>query len=71
MNPDERIYLGIKFLENINPEIHNVFNITFVSGKIEEYTYILYSDGRKPSVLMEPGKYSAGMKYSVVYKQKD
>lgn len=68
VNAQERIFLGIKFLENVNPEIHNIFNITFVSGKIDEYTYILYSDGREPSVAMEPGKNSAGMKYSVVYK---
>ncbi|SFT78473.1 hypothetical protein SAMN04489724_2206 [Algoriphagus locisalis] len=68
VNPKERIYLGIKFLENVNPDIHNVFNISFVSGKIDEYTYILYSDGRKPQEMIGPGKYSAGMKYSVVYK---
>lgn len=71
MVPRERLFIGIRFLENFNPEAHNTFNITFASGKITEYTYLLYSDGRKPQEIIGPGKQSAGMKYSVVYKLKN
>ena len=70
MEPNERIFIGIKFLENVNSETQNNFNITSISGKIEEYTYILYSDGSKPQEVIGPGKNSAGIKYSVVYKLK-
>ena len=71
IDPEERKFLEIKFLENVNPDIPNVFNITFVSGKIDKYAYILYSDVREPQEVNGPGKYSAGIKYSVVYKLKD
>ena len=71
MAPNERLLVGIKFLENLNPEIPNSYNITFINGKIEEYTYLLYPDGRKPEEVLGPGKHSAGLKYSVVYKLKE
>jgi hypothetical protein len=71
MAPNERLLVGIKFLENLNPEIPNNFNVTLVNGKIEEYTYLLYPDGRKPEEVLGPGKHSAGLKYSVVYKLKE
>lgn len=71
LEPKERIFIGIKFLENVNPETQNTFNSTFISGKIEEYTYLLYPDGRKPEEVLRPGKNSAGLKYSVVYKMKE
>jgi hypothetical protein len=71
MAPKDRLFVGIKFLENVNLDAQNKFNTTFVYGKIEEYTYLLYSDGRKPEVVVGPGKNSGGMKYSVVYKLKE
>jgi hypothetical protein len=71
LSPGECVYIGIKFLENVNLDAQNKFNTTFVYGKIEEYTYLLYSDGRKPEVVVGPGKHSAGLKYSVVYKLKE
>lgn len=71
MAPNERLLVGFKFLENLNPEIPNSYNITFINGKIEEYTYLLYPDGRKPEEVIGPGKHSAGLKYSVVYKLKE
>jgi len=70
LSPHERVYVGIKFLENVNPETPDTFNFNAISGKIEEYTYILYSDGSKPQEVIGPGKNSAGIKYSVVYKLK-
>lgn len=71
MSSKERIYLGLKFIENMNPEAAHTFNITFVGGKIEESTYLLYADGRKPEEVIESGRNSVGMKYSVVYKLKN
>jgi hypothetical protein len=71
MSSKERIYVGLKFIENVNPEAAHTFNITFVGGKIEESTYLLYPDGRKPEEVIESGRNSAGMKYSVVYKLKN
>jgi hypothetical protein len=71
MAPNERLLVGFKFLENLNPEIPNSYNITFINGKVEEYTYLLYPDGRKPEEVIGPGKHSAGLKYSVVYKLKE
>ena len=71
LEPKERIFIGIKFLENVNPETQNNFNSTFTSGKIEEYTYLMYPDGRRPEEVLRPGKNSAGLKYSVVYKFKE
>jgi hypothetical protein len=71
MAPNERLLVGIKFLENLNPEIPNSYNITFINGKVEEYTYLLYPGGRKPEEVLGPGKHSAGLKYSVVYKLKE
>ena len=69
--PNERVYVGIKFLENVNPKTTDIFNINAISGKILEYTYILYSDGSRPQEVVGPGKHSAGLKYSVVYKLKE
>lgn len=66
--PKERLYLGINFLENVNQETINTFNISLVYGKIQEYTYLLYPDNRKPEEILNPGKNSAGLKYTVVYK---
>jgi len=71
LSPNERVYVGIKFLENVNPKTPDIFNINAISGKILEYTYILYSDGSKPQEVVGPGKHSAGLKYSVVYKLKE
>jgi len=71
MSSKERIYLGLKFIETVNPESAHTFNITFVSGKIEESTYFMYPGLRKPLEVVEPGKNSAGMKYAVVYKLKN
>jgi hypothetical protein len=71
LSSGERVYVGIKFLENLNPETQNTFNITFISGRIEEHTYLLYPDGRRPEEVLSPGKHSAGLKYSVVYKLKE
>ena len=71
LSSGERLYLGIKFLENVNPETQNTFNITLVNGKVFEYTYLMYSDGRRPEEVFSPGKHSAGLKYSVVYKLKE
>ena len=69
--PNERVYVGIKFLENVNQKTPDIFNINAISGKILEYTYILYSDGSRPQEVVGPGKHSAGLKYSVVYKLKE
>jgi hypothetical protein len=71
LSPNERVYVGIKFLENVNPKTPDIFNINAISGKILEYTYILYSDGIRPQEVVGPGKHSAGLKYSVVYKLKE
>uniref|UniRef100_UPI0040487FEB hypothetical protein n=1 Tax=Algoriphagus sp. TaxID=1872435 RepID=UPI0040487FEB len=71
LSPNERVYVGIKFLENVNPKTPDIFNINAISGKILEYTYILYSDGSRPQEVVGPGKHSAGLKYSVVYKLKE
>ena len=71
LSPNERVYVGIKFLENVNPKTPDIFNINAISGKILEYTYILYSDGSRPQEVVGPGKNSAGLKYSVVYKLKE
>lgn len=71
LSPQERVYVGIMFLENVNPKTPYVFNFTAISGKILEYTYLLYPDGRKPQEVVGPGKHSAGLKYSVVYKLKE
>jgi hypothetical protein len=71
LSPHERVYVGIKFLENVNPKTPDIFNINAISGKILEYTYILYSDGSRPQEVVGPGKHSAGLKYSVVYKLKE
>lgn len=71
LSPNERVYVGIKFLENVNPKTPDIFNINAISGKILEFTYILYSDGSRPQEVVGPGKHSAGLKYSVVYKLKE
>jgi hypothetical protein len=71
LSPQERVYVGIMFLENVNPKTPYIFNFTAISGKILEYTYLLYPDGRKPQEVVGPGKHSAGLKYSVVYKLKE
>jgi hypothetical protein len=71
LSPGERMYVGFKFLENVNPKTPYIFNFTAVSGKILEYTYLLYPDGRRPQEVVGPGKHSAGLKYSVVYKLKE
>ena len=71
LSPQERVYLGFKFLENVNPETPDIFNFTGISGKITEFTYLLYTDGGEPQELVGPGKNSAGLKYSVVYKLKE
>jgi hypothetical protein len=71
LSPNERVYVGIKFFENVNPKTPDIFNINAISGKILEYTYILYSDGSRPQEVVGPGKHSAGLKYSVVYKLKE
>lgn len=70
LSPGERMYVGFKFLENVNSKTPYIFNFTAISGKILEYTYLLYSDGQRPQEVVGPGKHSAGMKYSVVYKLK-
>jgi hypothetical protein len=69
--PHERVYVGIRFLENVNSKTPDTFNINAVSGKILEYTYILYLDGRRPQEVVGPGKHSAGLKYTVVYRIKE
>jgi hypothetical protein len=69
--PNERVYVGIRFLENVNAKTPDTFNINAVSGKILEYTYILYLDGRRPQEVVGPGKHSAGLKYTVVYRIKE
>lgn len=69
--PKERVLLGIRFLENVNPETPNKFNITALSGRMDDSTYLLYWDGRLPEKIYDSGKHSAGLKYSVVYKLKE
>jgi len=69
--PNERVYVGIIALENLNPKTPNTFNIVLVNGKFLESTYLLYPDGRRPEEIIKPGKHSAGLKYSVVYKLKE
>ena len=69
--PQERVYIGFKFLENVNSKTPHTFNFTAISGKILEFTYLLYPDSRGPQVVVGPGKHSAGLKYSVVYKLKE
>ena len=71
LSPNERVYIGIKFLENVNSETPHNFNISLVNGKVYEYTYLLYPDRRRPEEVLSPGKHSAGLKYSVVYKLKE
>lgn len=68
--PQERVLLGIRFLENVNPETPNKFDITVLSGRMDDSTYLLYWDGRLPEKIYDSGKHSAGLKYSVVYKLK-
>jgi hypothetical protein len=69
--PDERVLVGIRFIENVNPETPNVFNITALSGRMDDFTYLLYWDGRLPEKIFDAGKHSMGLKYSVVYKLKE
>ena len=69
--PDERVLVGIRFIENVNPETPNVFNITALSGRMDDFTYLLYWDGRVPEKIFDAGKHSMGLKYSVVYKLKE
>ena len=69
--PQERVLVGIRFLENVNPETPNKFNITALSGRMDDSTYLLYWDGRLPEKIFDSGKHSAGLKYSVVYKLKE
>jgi len=69
--PQERVLVGIRFLENVNPETPNKFNITALSGRMDDSTYLLYWDGRLPEKIFDPGKHSAGVKFSVVYKLKE
>lgn len=69
--PNERVYIGIIALENLNPITPNTYNIVLVNGKFLESTYLLYPDGRRPEEIIKPGKHSAGVKYSVVYKLKE
>jgi hypothetical protein len=68
--PDERVLVGIRFIENVNPETPNVFNFTVLSGRMEDFTYLLYWDGRVPEKIFDSGRHSLGLKYSVVYKLK-
>lgn len=69
--PQERVLLGIRFLENVNPETPNKFDIIVLSGKMDDSTYLLYWDGRLPEKIYDSGKHSVGLKYSVVYKLKE
>jgi hypothetical protein len=69
--PDERVLVGIRFIENVNPETPNVFNITALSGRMDDFTYLLYWDGRLPEKIFDAGRHSMGLKYSVVYKLKE
>lgn len=69
--PQERVLVGIRFIENVNPEMPNKFDITFLSGRMDDSTYLLYWDGRLPEKIYDSGKNSAGLKYSVVYKLKE
>jgi hypothetical protein len=69
--PQERVLLGIRFLENVNPETPNKFDITVLSGRMDDSTYLLYWDGRVPEKIYDSGKHSAGLKYAVVYKLKE
>lgn len=69
--PQERVLLGIRFIENVNPEMPNKFDITFLSGRMDDSTYLLYWDGRLPEKIYDSGKNSAGLKYTVVYKLKE
>ena len=69
--PQERVLLGIRFLENVNPETPNKFDITVLSGRMDDSTYLLYWDGRLPEKIYDSGAHSAGLKYAVVYKLKE
>jgi hypothetical protein len=69
--PQERVLVGIRFIENVNPETPNKFNITALSGRMDDFTYLLYWDGRLPEKIFDAGKHSMGLKYSVVYKLKE
>jgi hypothetical protein len=71
MAPNERLLVGFKFLENLNPETRDIFNVTFVNGKIEDYTYLLHTKNDLLQKILDPGKSSSGLKYSVVYKLKE
>ncbi|MFM2250295.1 MAG: hypothetical protein RLZZ358_1222, partial [Bacteroidota bacterium] len=69
--PQERVLLGIRFIENVNPATPNMFNISVLSGRMDDSTYLLYWDGRVPEKIFDSGKPSMGLKYSVVYKLKE
>jgi hypothetical protein len=69
--PDERVLIGFRFLENVNPETPNLFNISVLSGRMEDFTYLLYWDGWVPEKIFDSGRHSMGLKYSVVYKMKE
>jgi hypothetical protein len=69
--PQERVLLGIRFIENVNPATPNMFNISVLSGRMDDSTYLLYWDGRLPEKIYDSGKHSAGLKYAVVYKLKE
>ena len=69
--PQERVLVGIRFIENVNPAVPNKFDITVLSGRMDDSSYLLYWDGRLPEKIYDSGKNSAGLKYSVVYKLKE
>ncbi len=69
--PHERVLVGIRFIENVNPETPNKFDITALSGRMDDATYLLYWDGRLPEKIFDSGRHSLGLKYSVVYKLKE
>lgn len=71
LDVNDKVFIGIKFLENVISGVHNEFNITFFQGKTTETTFLLYPGELRSQEVVGPGKHSAGLKYSVVYKLKE
>jgi hypothetical protein len=71
MAPGERLYLGIRFLENVNPDVQDIFSITLVNEKNSGTSYVLTCNTCEPEEMVSTVKNPLAMKYSVVYKLKN
>jgi hypothetical protein len=69
--PHQKIFLGIRFLENVNPEVQNKFNVTVIFGQADEPTYLQDSLENPFLQISSTSSDSVGLKYSVVYKLKE